>query len=170
MSAVPNPVLSARDVIVWARAHKYKASDMGGWSGQLLVDLHASEPSVLVALARFWSLSPEHVLDVRARLFLFRSCSGTLIPRQGKDPRPISAPSLPRKIISAVDARHGRRAASSFCELRGQVGLSFGPALQSYCIFPRLIVSIGGTTCSSDLEAAYQNYTRRGLLDGARTF
>ena len=171
VSAAANPALTARDVLVWARAHKYKSADVGGWTGQLLVDLQATQPAVLTALARFWSLSPGRIVDSRARTFLFRLSSGCLLRRpHPKDPRPLSAPSLPRKILSAVDARKARSSASAYCEARGQVGLSFGPALQAYSIFPRVVVNIGGTTCSSDLEAAYQNYTRRGLLDGARSF
>ena len=171
IAAAPPEVLSQRDILGWARKHKYKAPDPGGWSGQLIVDLYATEPDVLKALSALWSLPACRIVDARARSFMFRTCAGTLIPRPGKpDPRPISAPSVPRKIRSACEARRARAATAPYCEARGQVGLSYGPALQAYAMFPRIVVELGGTTSSTDLVAAYQNFTRSGLLAGAKAF
>jgi hypothetical protein len=170
IAAAPSPAVSARDVLVWARTHRLKAADAGGWCGQVLVDLHATEPTIVDALARFWSLPPDRIPDARARAFAFRHNNGTLLPRPGKDPRPISAPNVPRKVLSACDARRAREASGAYCEARGQVGLSHGGALLAYSIFPRLVVALGGTTCSADNSMSFQSFTRQGLLDGARAF
>lgn len=170
IAAAPTPTISAVDLLKWARRHKDKAADAGGWTGRLVVELHATEPLCAAALARFWSLPPGEIRDPRARNFALRSCNGVLLRREGKDPRPIAAPNMPRKVLSACDARRARAAAAAFCEQRGQVGLSSGGALLAYSLFPRLVVEMGGTTCSADNTSSFQNFTRRGLLDGARAF
>ena len=167
ISSAPMPLVSASNIVQWARRHKTKAADAGGWTGQLVVELHATEPLTADALARFWSLPPARFTDARARNFAFRENNGTLLRREGKDPRPISAPNLPRKVISATDARRARPAAAAFCESRDQLGLSRGGALLAYSILPRVIVELGGTTCAADNAMSYQSFTRRGLLDGA---
>jgi len=168
VQAAPSPVVTARGLVQWARRHKTKAADAGGWTGQLVVELHTTEPLTADALARFWSLPLERFLDPRARNFAFRDNNGTLLRREGKDPRPISAPNLPRKVISAIDARRARPAAAAFCESRDQLGLSRGGALLAYSILPRVVVDLGGTTCAADNAMSYQSFTRQGLLDGAR--
>jgi hypothetical protein len=129
----------------------------------------ATEPLVLETFCKFLSLPPSDFVDPGARAAAFRTNSGILLARSGKDPRPISAPSIFRKITSAIDARASRPAASTFCERRGQFGLSHPGALLAYSILPRLVVELGGTSVSADNENSFQCFSRAGLLTGAAT-
>jgi len=169
-AAAPCPALAARDVLQWARARRAKAADRGGWSGQMIMDLSAGDvrhAGVASLLARLWGAPPSAWKDPGARAAAFRSATGILLRQSGKDkPRPIAAPSIPRRIVSAVEARRARPLADAYCTARGQVGLSAGGPLAAYSVFPRLVVGLGGTTCSADNTASFQTFTRRGLLDG----
>jgi len=168
-AAAPWPMLSARDVTQWARARRGKAADQGGWSGQVILDMCSSDLHSGIAnlLARLWGAPPSAWRDAGARAVAFRSATGVLLRQVGKDkPRPIAAPSVPRRIASAVDARRARTLADAYCVARGQVGLSYGGPLAAYSMFPRLVVTLGGTTCSADNTSSFQTFTRRGLLTG----
>ena len=168
-AAAPHPALSAQDVVRWARARRAKAADHGGWSGQVILDLCSSDlhAGVATLLARLWGAPPSAWFDAGARAAAFRSATGILLRQPGKDkPRPIAAPSIPRRIMSAVDARRARPLADAYCAARGQVGLSYGGPLAAYSVFPRLVVALGGTTCSADNTSSFQTFTRRGLVDG----
>ena len=168
-SAAPWPALVAKDIVDWARNRRAKAADLGGWSGQLIIDLCATDLQAGVAtlLARLWGAPPAAWKDDRARAVAFRSATGILLRQPGKDkPRPIAAPSVPRRIASAVDARRARPLADAYCSARGQVGLSRGGPLAAYSVFPRLVVQLGGTTCSADNTSSFQTFTRTGLLAG----
>ena len=168
-AAAPYPALSAKDVVRWARARRAKAADHGGWSGQVILDLCSSDlhAGVATLLARLWGAPPSAWVDAGARAAAFRSATGILLRQAGKDkPRPIAAPSIPRRIMSAVDARRARPLADAYCVARGQVGLSYGGPLAAYSVFPRLVVALGGTTCSADNTSSFQTFTRRGLVDG----
>ena len=164
------PVITARNVLRWARTHSAKAADLGGWTGRIILDLFVTEPLVVEACSKFVALPPHCLSDDRARSAAYRLNSGVLLSRPGKDPRPISAPSIFRKLRSAVDARRARPAVSAFCERRGQVGLSSAGALLSYSLFPRLTVDLGGTTVGADNTNSFQRFTRTGLLTGALSF
>ena len=170
IATAPSEIVSQKDLLRWARRHRVKAPDAGGWTGQLVLDLHATDAATSSALARFCSLPAADIIDGRARDFALRTNNGTLLPREGKDPRPISAPNLLRRIRTSCDSRRCRPAANAFCEDRGQLGLSRGPAQIAYPLFARLVVSLGGTTTSADNRASFQNFTRQGILDGASTF
>ena len=168
-TAAPWPALTAADIVDWARKRRAKAADLGGWSGQMILDLCATDLQAGVAtlLARLWGAPPAAWKDDRARAAAFRSATGILLRQPGKDkPRPIAAPSIPRRIASAVDARRARPLADAYCTARGQVGLSKGGPLAAYSAFPRLVVLLGGTTCSADNTSSFQTFTRVGLLSG----
>ena len=171
-NAAPWPLLIARDIVGWARARRAKAADLGGWSGQIILDLCATDLQAGIAtlLARLWGMPPAGWKDDRARATAFRSATGILQREPEKDkPRPIAAPSVARRIASAVDARRARKLANAFCSARGQVGLADGGPLAAYSVFPRLVVQLGGTTCSADNTSSFQTFTRRGLLSGLTT-
>ncbi|MFO0004336.1 MAG: hypothetical protein ACK559_24715 [bacterium] len=164
------PTVSPREALRWARSHSSKAADLGGWSGRLLLDLYATDPIILTAFAALASTPPHRFHDLRARNAAYRLNSGVLLAREGKAPRPISAPSTFRKLASALDARRARTAAASYCEKRGQVGLSSPASLLCYSVYPRLVVAMGGSTVSADNTNSFQRFSRQGLLAGALAF
>ena len=153
----------------WARAKAHKGADAGGWCGQLVLDLAATDREVATLLASLWSQPPLAWADARARTQALRSARGVLLRQVGKPkPRPISAPSIPRRVRTAAAARQARPLASAFCRARGQLGLCGSAELSAYAILPRLMLQLGGTTNSADLEASYQNFHRTSLLRGVR--
>jgi hypothetical protein len=162
-------LVTARDVVSWARAKAHKAADAGGWSGQMVLDLVSTDSSIAVLLASLWSLPPQGWVDRRARNFALRSATGVLLRQQGRDkPRPVAAPTVARRVATAAAARKARALTAAFCEERGQLGLSGGGALTAYAMIPHLMVkACGATTVSADLEAAFQSMSRDGLVRGA---
>ena len=169
LAAAQEPPVTRADLLKWARSHISKAPDMGGWTGRLVLDLDSTDTSTTDALARFMALPPAAIADAGASAAAYRTNCGVLLARANKDPRPISAPSLFRKVRSAIDARAARPVAAAFCERRGQLGLSRGGPLLAYSMMPHLIVQMGGTTSSADNSMSFQRFTRSGLLTGAAT-
>jgi hypothetical protein len=159
--------LTATGVLRWAHAKVHKGADAGGWSARLVLDLAATNKEVGALLAAFWSLPPAAWPDRRARIAAFRSASGVLLRQDGKPkPRPIAAPSVVRRVRTAAAARSARPLADAFSTARSQVGLAHGAELAAYAMIPRLMVMLGATSASADLEASFQNFWRSSIIKG----
>ncbi len=166
------PVISATTLIGWARSHRSKGGDHLGWSAQLILDLCRVDSDVARLLAAFWSASPaSYSPDHHLFAAVFRECAGHLLRQEGKEkPRPISAPSLCRRIRGCTDARRARAAVALYAGARGHVGLGHDGDLAAYSLWPQLVVKMGGTALFGDRTASYQMFSRNAILDASSRF
>lgn len=167
--------VTAKALHAWAACHRTSSGGSCGWTGTLLLAIDAtdrrisSETPVLELLAELWSRAPREWLDPSAADFALRRCDGWLIHREGKTPRPIAAPQVPRRIRSAIDAKRARPLVAQFCEPRGQIGASGDVHQVCYSLLPQLVVHTGGTTVSADRSQSFQRFTRPALLLALQT-
>jgi hypothetical protein len=151
----------------WARSHRSKAGDRFGWSGQLIMDIHAKDDSVTASIADLFFTDPRNVTDIHLRSAIFRESEGYLIPTPGRPkPRPIAAPTISRRVVAARDMRSVRAVTKPFCADRGHVGLSGGSELLAYSMFPNIVASVGGNVIVGDRADSYQNFRRDAILSG----
>jgi hypothetical protein len=155
--------LTAKDILSWARSHTATNPGSTGWSGMLLIQLHATDRHILKHIARLWSRHPSDYKDRQVALHTYRVCDGWLIPQPGKKPRPIAAPQVIRRIVIAKLMSCARPSVQNFCHSRRQIGPEGdGPKL-AYSLIANLIVASGGTSFKQDREASYQSFHRAAL-------
>jgi len=155
--------IKAKDILSWARSHTATNPGSTGWSGMLLIQLHASDRQILKHIARLWSRHPSDYKDKQVALHTYRVCDGWLIPQPGKKPRPIAAPQVIRRIVIAKLMSSARPSVQNFCRSRRQIGPEGdGPKL-AYSLIANLVVASGGTSFKQDREASYQSFHRAAL-------
>jgi len=154
--------ITTRELLSWARTHTGTHPGSTGWSGMLIIQLNTTK-DVTKHIARLWSRNPTEYRDRDVASYVYRRCDGWLIPQEGKKPRPIAAPQVPRRIRIASLMKHARPAIQNYCEPQGQLGPSGDGAKLAYSLIPLLTVLSGGTTMASDREASYQSFSREAL-------
>lgn len=174
LDAVPDATgrvhLTAKIIRGWAACHRTSHGGMCGWTGSLLLALDAADRQqnpntpILDLLAENWSRAPHEWLDARTVATALRTCDGWLIQRKGKDPRPIAAPQVIRRIRCAVDAKAARCIVTTYCEPKGQLGASGDAQQLCYTLVPQLVVHTGGTTVSADRSSSFQSFDRPALM------
>ena len=156
--------VTARDVRRWAATHRAKSGDPMGWSGQLLDDMVRVDPAVATTFAGVLSVPARQWRSRELAAVVWRTNTGNLLPQPGKGPRPISAPSIPRRIVSAAHSRTIRTAASAYSAARGHVGMAGGAHNYLYAAWPRIVVAMGGDYHAGDRSKSYQTLGRLPML------
>ena len=167
---VTTPTLSADALRRWATKHKDSNPGRTGWSGCMIAHLGSVHVGVLDRLAFLWSRSPNQYRANKVALLMYRECDGWLIPRPGKDPRPIAAPQVVRRVTIAADVKRARTAVAAFCEEKDQIGCSGTGRTVAYVLIPALMVMDGGTFIKADREKSYQNLKPEAILSATKHF
>lgn len=167
---VANPLLSPDALRRWAARHRDSNPGRTGWSGCIIAHLGSVHGGVTDRLAYLWSRSPDQYRVREVADLMFRECDGWLIPREDKDPRPIAAPQVVRRVTVAEDARRARPAVAAYCEEQDQIGCSRAGRAIAYVLIPALIVMEGGTFIKADREKSYQNLRPEAILEATRHF
>lgn len=158
-------------VIRWARAKRHRSADIGGWTGQLILDLHATDPSTSEALASLWSCAPQIWIEQDAAAATWRLAKASFVPQPGKPlPRPVAVASAARRAWAAVTARRVRPAATSYCESRGQYGLSGSDGLTAYALVARAMLARGASVRLDDRSNSFHELHRSAVFDAAQQF
>ena len=165
----PDPV-TGDEVRKWVYSHRGKSGDLLGWSPRLLADMNNIDREVADAFAALISY-PISAYHTRVAAELWRTNAGTLLPQPEKpEPRPLSAPSIARRVLSATMARRARQAVARYCGDRGHVGMSHGGELAAYAMWPAVVSRAGGAVHIGDRSKSYQTFSRRALLDSTNSF
>ena len=168
-AAVP---IKAADVRAWAFKKSRRAADLYGWSGRLILDFIAVRPEVGHLLAKYISRAPRAMKSASAASTLWREAKGSIIPKAGKTGayRPIAIGSFARRIWAAKATRCVRMAASRYCEVRGQLGLSCAGSTVAYATIARWALQSGGTVCTDDKRNSFGSLGRCYVIDAVSAF
>lgn len=158
-------------VVRWARAKRDRAADVGGWSGRLILELHDADPAVTHALAALWSLDPLEWRAQDAATAMWRHLKASFIPQSDKPlPRPVATATVSRRAWGAHAARHVRPDATTYCQARGQYGLSTADGLTAYVIAARAFLKKGATVVFDDRTNSFHELHRRAIFAAVDSF
>jgi hypothetical protein len=162
--------LTPRTLIRWARAKRDKAADLGGFSGRLIIELHAVDPAVTSALAKLWSMDPKEWTHADGAAATWRNLRGAFIPQPPKLPRPIATAPVARRAWGSTLVRSIHSAAAAYCEQRGQFGMSGGGAQVAYVLAARVISGLGGDVIVDDRSNSFHELHRSAVYHAADAF
>jgi hypothetical protein len=151
------------DLRKWARKHPTSSGGRCGWTGALLSQIIDGDPDVGATLARLWARPPAE--------WNWRGCGDTVMRRadgwtlpKGTGWRPIAAPSVVRRVGSAVMMRRAMPLCERYCRQRGQVGLSGEAYTIAYSMLPLLVERAGGTVLIGDRSNSFQTLRRDAVF------
>ncbi len=163
--------ITAGQLVRWARAKRDRAADAGGWSGRLLLELHAVDAAVTRALARAWSMDPAAWVHRGGAAATWRLLRGSFIPQPTKPlPRPVATASLPRRAWGLSAVRRIRDAATGYCEERGQFGLSGAAGQSAYALAARVLAELGADIVADDRANSFHELHRQAIFGGVDAF
>ena len=162
--------LSPQQVVRWARVKRDKAPDVGGWSGRLVLELHAAEPAVTKALAALWSMEPTDWMSRDGVEGMWRKVKGAFVPKDVGLPRPVATPPAARRAWGARAARIVKEEASKWCETKGQFGLTGGGGQTAYPMVAGAFVRRGATVAVDDRENSYHELYRSAVFRASQCF
>lgn len=160
---------SARDLRRWAHACPRSNGGETGWTGSLVRLLRARE-GLFDAFAAWAARPPRQWNHIFNASIALRVLTGWLVPRPGKGPRPIAAPSFIRRVGGRALGRRLRRAAERYCARRGHLGLSSEKEQCAYTALANACVKGGGSVGVDDLEASYTHIQRPAVERAVRSF
>jgi len=163
--------ISRTTVLRWARAKRDRAADLGGWTGRLILELNDSDPAIAETLAALWSLDPSAWTARDAATAAWRHLKASFIPHPSKPlPRPVATAPAARRAWAAHLVRHIRPAAASYCEQRGQFGLSTADGLTAYVIAARAFLRYGATLVVDDKTNSFHELHRSAVFRASDNF
>lgn len=162
---------NAADVKRWASTHRRSAGDRFGWSASIIMSIQRTASGFAADIAKFWSVPIAQWADKGLASSIFRANVGRLLPQPPKPkPRPISAPSIARRIRAAALARICRRSVATWAQERGHVGMCGREDVYAYAAVPGIACRRGGVAHIADRSMSYQCIGRRPLLDAVIAF
>ncbi len=165
------PSLTQRDLVRWARVKRDRAADMGGYSGRLILELHAIDPAVTSTLAKVWSMDLSQWANRHAAFATWRILRGSFIPQPTKPlPRPVATATVPRRAWGSMVVRSIRDAATSYCEKHGQYGLSRAGGQTAYVIAARVVHALGGDVAVDDKTNSFHELHRSAVYAGVDAY
>ena len=163
VAAVPR--FTSRDLLRWAHASANAAGGETGWTGHLVRHLNLPGHELLDAFCAWAARPPGRWAHMKNAAIATRALTGWLIPRPGKSPRPIAAPSFIRRVGSRALVKRARSLAERFCVARGQLGLSGETEAVAYTALANVALRQGGQVACDDLSSSYTRFRRGAVLD-----
>jgi hypothetical protein len=162
--------ISQRDLIRWARAKRDRAADAGGYSGRLILELHSIDPAITANLATVWSMDPVTWAHRGAAFATWRVLRGAFIPQPKPLPRPVATASVARRAWGSCAVRSIRDAAATYCEERGQFGLSRADGQTAYALAAGVFHALGGDVAVDDRSNSFHELYRSSIYSGVTSF
>lgn len=156
---------TSRDLLRWAHASANAAGGETGWTGHLVRHLNLPGHELLDAFCAWAARPPGRWAHTKNAAIATRALTGWLIPRPGKSPRPIAAPSFIRRVGSRALVKRARSLAERFCVARGQLGLSGEAEAVAYTALANTALRQGGRVACDDLSSSYTRFRREAVLD-----
>ena len=156
---------TSRDLLRWAHASANASGGETGWTGHLARHLHLPGHELFDAFCAWAARPPGLWTHTKNVAIANRTLTGWLIPRPGKSPRPIAAPSFVRRVGSRALVKRVRALAERFCVARGQLGLSGEPEAVAYTALANTALRKGGRVACDDLSSSYTRFNREAVLD-----
>ena len=156
---------TSRDLLRWAHASANAAGGETGWTGHLVRHLNLPGHELLDAFCAWAARPPGRWAHTKNAAIATRALTGWLIPRPGKSPRPIAAPSFIRRVGSRALVKRARSLAERFCVARGQLGLSGEAEAVAYTALANTALRQGGQVACDDLSSSYTRFRREAVLD-----
>jgi hypothetical protein len=166
--AVQEPRFSPRDLRRWAHASALASGGECGWTGQLVRHLHEPGGALFNHFSAWAARPPRHWNCIKTAVIATRMLTGWVLPRPGKTPRPIAAPTFVRRVGTRVVMRRARKFAERFCVARGQLGLSGEKECVAYTALANTALRQGGMVASDDLTASYTKVRRAAAEESVR--
>jgi hypothetical protein len=156
---------TSRDMLRWAHASAKASGGETGWTGHLVRHLLSTGHELFDAFCAWAARPPGRWAHTKNTAIATRMLTGWLIPRPGKSPRPIAAPSFIRRVGSRALVKRAKSLAERFCVMRGQLGLSGEPESVAYTALANMALRQGGKIACDDLSSSYTRFTRRAVLE-----
>jgi hypothetical protein len=156
---------TSRDLLRWAHASANASGGETGWTGHLVRHLNLPGHELLDAFCAWAARPPGCWAHTKNAAIATRALTGWLIPRPGKSPRPIAAPSFIRRVGSRALVKRARPLAERFCVARGQLGLSGEAEAVAYTALANTALRLGGQVACDDLSSSYTRFCREAVLD-----
>ena len=162
--------ITTRELIRWARAKRDKAADAGGFSGRLILELHETDPAVADALAAVYSMPLDRWVHRDGAARTWRVLVGAFVPQVGKSPRPVATAPVARRAWGSAVVRRLRDAAATYCEARGQYGMSRAGGQTAYVLAAQVLHALGADIVVDDRANSFHNVYRSSVLGAAEEF
>jgi hypothetical protein len=160
------PRFQPRDLRRWAFASGMASGGEVGWTGHMVRHLITPDHMLFDAFSAWAARPPSKWTHGKTAAIAARVLTGWLIPRPGKLPRPIAAPSFIRRVAARTMMKLARSSMEKYCVARGQLGLSGEAEVVAYTALANFALRSGGEVAAEDLEASYTNFMRRRVEEG----
>lgn len=157
------PRFTPADMRRWAFASADASGGECGWTGHLVRHLLTPEGDLFRRFAAWAARPPATWNCVKTATIAVRVLTGWIIPRPGKAPRPIAAPSFVRRVGARALFKRIRPMAERFCAARGQLGLSGDAEILAYTAVANAALARGGSVAADDLDASYTRIQRQAV-------
>ena len=156
---------TSRDLLRWAHASAKASGGETGWTGHLVRHLLSPGHELFDAFCAWAARPPGRWAHNKNNAIATRVLTGWLLPRPGKPPRPIAAPSFIRRVGSRALVKRAWSLAERFCVTRGQLGLSGEPEAVAYTALANTALRQGGKVACDDLSSSYTRFSRKSVLE-----